>query len=317
MEDRPQDSVEGSGLRRARKSSYGDEPTCEDIASATGSSYCYHYRELLCQASVSQIKNYCLTNKRLFAPIAKDFNEDENSRWILRHYLAIKFATSANLLAGSAVYAYDHNLLLAIPYFNYYTVLNACRAYLLTSPHVTWDGSKTVEMTHQNILNRTSDYLRALDPGRADAWKRELQLLRERRELFSYRFPLSGGGLAGREAFEPEPAISLARLIAELASLNSECLDASLCKHASENISARYLSDHEWASAYKLAGEQARDSKDNFRFSKLVSGWSTVSPLEVMCSDGLMDDIYGSWSEAHERPDTFNPDDCAGLILSL
>ena len=121
-----------------RSSVDGAEPTLDDIVAATGSVYCYHYTELLRQASVSQIGHYCSTTRRLFAPIAKGFDEDANSRWMLRHYLAIKFATAANMLAGSATYAYDHNLLLSVPYFNYYTVLNACRAYLLTSPHVIW-----------------------------------------------------------------------------------------------------------------------------------------------------------------------------------
>lgn len=317
MEDGPQHDAPGPPSGPSRRIIDGQEPTCEDIALATGSAYCYAYVELPRQASVSQIKNYCSTTRRLFAPIAKAFKEDANSRWVLRHYLAIKFATAANLLAGSATYAYDHNLMLGVPYFNYYAVLNACRAYLMTSPHVIWDGAKTVEMTHQNILNRTADYLRALDPGRAPAWGRDLELLRDRRELFSYRFPLSGVGLAGEEAFEPEPAISLARLIAELASVNSECLDASLSKHSSGEIPVRKMSDHEWASAYELAGAQARDRDDEYRFSKLVRKWKTVSPLQVMCSDGLMDDVYAAWSDSHERPGAFDPDEYSRLVLAL
>lgn len=317
MQDEPQGGSGELSPRPNRRLIEGDEPTLDDIASATGSAYCYSYLELPRQASVSQIKIYCSDTRALFAPIAKQFDEEANGRWVLRHYLAIKFATAANLLAGSAEYAYDHNLRLGIPYFNYYTVLNACRAYLLTSPHVDWNGAKTVKMTHKNILNRTADYLRALDPVRAPAWGQELELLREQRELFSYRFPLSGAGLAGEQAFEPGPAAALARLIAELASLNSECLDASLFKHSSPDIAVRGLTDHDWASAYELAGEQARDRDDHKRFSKLVDGWKTVAPLEVMCSDGLMDDIYAAWSDPYDRPDAFDPDACSRLILTL
>lgn len=317
MEDGPQHEAHGPSSRPARRVIAGEEPTCDDIASATGSAYCYAYAELRRQATVSQIQGYCSTTRRLFAPIAKAFDEDANSRWVLRHYLAIKFATAANLLAGSAAYAYDHNLMLGVPYFNYYAVLNACRAYLMTSPHVIWDGAKTVEMTHQTILNRTADYLRALDPKRAPDWGRDLELLRDRRELFSYRFPLSGAGLVGEHAFEPESATALARLIAELASLNSECLDASLSKHSSGDIPVRNMSDHEWASAYELAGAQARDRDDDYRFLKLVRGWKTVSPLQVMCSDGLMDDVYAAWTDSHERPGAFNPDEYSRLVLAL
>lgn len=77
------------------------------------------------------------------------------------------------------------------------------------------------------------------------------------------------------------------------------------------------MSDHEWASAYELAGAQARDRDDDYRFSKLVRGWKTVSPLQVMCSDGLMDDVYATWSDSQERSGTFNPDDYSRLILAL
>ena len=67
-------------------------------------------------------------------------------------------------------------------------------------------------MTHQNILNRTADYMRSLDPERMPEWRTQLEELREHRELFSYRFPLSGPELAGNRALDVEAATSLGRL---------------------------------------------------------------------------------------------------------
>jgi hypothetical protein len=110
--------------------------TDDEIAAATGSDYCYAYRELPIQATVEQVRQYCRQARKLFAPIARAFTPEDNVHWVLRHYLAIKLATAAALLAGSAEYSFDRNLLTAVPYFNYYAVLNACQAYLLTSPHV-------------------------------------------------------------------------------------------------------------------------------------------------------------------------------------
>ncbi|MGZ2411129.1 hypothetical protein ACUXST_000526 [Sphingomonas sp. F9_3S_D5_B_2] len=289
----------------------------DDIHRATGSDYCYHYSELPRQASLEQIRNYCADRRQMFAPIAKAFDAAANSRWVLRHYLAIKFATAANMLAGSSVYARDHNLMLAVPYFNYYAVLNACRAFLLTSPPVEWNGRDTVEMTHAKILNLTGDYMRALDPTRRNESNAQLERLRGHRELFSYRFPLSGRGLTGGEAFDCEAAISLGRLIAELASLNSECLDASLRKHASMELPVGKISDHEWASAYELSGVSLPDTDDQYRFDKYVRGWRTVSPLEVMTSDGLIEDIYGNWKDPDDRPGMFDPDESHNIILAL
>jgi hypothetical protein len=303
----------GSG----RRILIGDEVTADDIMRETGSVYCYHYAELPRQTNQAMIARYCAITRRHFAPIAKTFDVEANSRWVLRHYLAIKFATAANLLAGSASYAFEQNLLLGVPYFNYYAALNACRTYLLTSPLVVWDGSKTIKMTHQNILNRTADYMRALDPKRRAEWRQQLETLRNRRELFSYHFPLSGPDLAGAEALDPDKGVPLTRMIAELASLNSECLDASLRKHASMDIDVKILPDHEWASIYDRVGVSTQDPNDRYRFGQLVQGWKTVAPLEIMCSDGLMDDVYGAWSHVDGRVGAFDPDTCSGVILSL
>ncbi|WP_267213224.1 hypothetical protein [Chelatococcus asaccharovorans] len=290
----------------------------DGIRRATGSAYCYSCRELPRQATSEQISNYCAVTRRLFAPIAKAFGARDNSLWVLRHYLALKFVTAASLLAGSAQYAFERNLLIGVPYFNYYAVLNACRAYLLTSPHVKWDGHKTVEMTHENILNRTAEYMRALDPVRRLAWRERLAALRNHRELFSYRFPLSGPDLIGREALDPGAVTELACLIAELASLNSECFQGSLEKHASDELDVPAIPDHVWSSVYELAGSAAADPLDRERFGKFVRGWKTVSTLEVMAYDGLMEDLYGSWTDADPiMDDAFDPDDYSRLLLAL
>ena len=144
----------------------------EAIVAATGSDFCYEYEELINVADEAHIRHYCGAMRRLFAPVAKAFTAEDNSRWALRYYLAIKYAMAASLMGGSARYAKAHNLRLAVPYFNYYTVLNACRAFLLTSPLTRWDGRRTVEMTHETIVNRTADELRALDPSRRESWQR-------------------------------------------------------------------------------------------------------------------------------------------------
>ena len=173
-------------------------------------------------------------------------------------------------------------------------------------------------MTHENVLNRTAEYMRALDPARRLAWRGRLAALRDHRELFSYRFPLSGPDIIGREALDPGPVSELACLIAELASINSECLQASLEKHASDELDVPPISDHTWSSVYELAGSAAADPLDRERFGKFVRGWKTVSTLEVMAYDGLMEDLYGSWTEADPiRDDAFDPDDYSRLLLVL
>jgi hypothetical protein len=109
----------------------------------------------------------------------------------------------------------------------------------------------------------------------------------------------------------------LSRLIAELAMLNSECFEASLAKHGPEIERIPAIADHEWAQVYDVAGVPIVDKNDQYRFGKFLHFWRRVSTLEVMVSDGLMDDLYGSWcaEDADER--VFNPDDYSNRILAL
>lgn len=293
--------------------------TDEDIMGASKSSYCCGYRALKQEATLTQLRNYCEATRRHFTPIAKSFTPEENSLWLLRHYLATKFVAAANLFAGSSEYAYRHNLLMGVPYFSYYAVLSVCRAYLMTSPLVVWNSDTTVKMTHKKILNCTADGLRALDPSRRDQWLQQMEYLRDQRELFSYKFPLSGPDFVGRNTMNPGPSTKLARLVAELAALNSECFEAVLTKHAEADMAIVDLPDHRWAQTYTLAGIPPDDAADRHRFTKLRRGWRTVLPLHLMISDGHHDDLYGSWCDPDREgaSDGFDPDNYSSLILQL
>jgi hypothetical protein len=161
--------------------------------------------------------------------------------------------------------------------------------------------------------------MRALDPSRREVWRAEMAQLRDRRELFSYRFPLSGPNFIGLDEFDPSKATHLTRLIAELAALNTECFEAVLKKYIGGDMPVVALQDHDWAMAYDIAGETEIDRDDQYRFSKLRRGWGTVSPLEIMISDGLMDVVYGSWCNPYREDESegFDPDSCSDLILRL
>lgn len=289
----------------------------EEIQAATRSEFCYTYRELPCHITIDKLNQYCESNRRSLRQCSSDFTVLDNSRWVLRNYLAIKFVTASALLLGSAKYAYSNNLFLGLPYFNYYAVLNACRAFLLTSPKIAWNEGKSVRMSHQSIINRTVDLMRNFD--HQGSLKDQLNKLRDYRELFSYRFPLSGPELVGRESLSPQNVIHLARLIAEVASLNSECLQGFLRFSASPDLAVSPPDDDMLVSGYLIAGVRAEDYEDRYRFSKFVSGWHTVSTLELMASDGLMEELYGSWTDPNREDgcSKFNPDDYDKLVLWL
>src|ERR1700733_5088029 len=172
-----------------------------DVRSLTGSDFCYDYHELFYAADEKEVRQYCKVVKGHFAPHAKSLDKKTNAIWVLRHFLAIKFLSAAAVLSGSAEYAFQKNLLLAVPYFNYYTMLNCCRGFLLTCPDVAWTGADTVEMTHSKIINLTCDLVRRVGNDTARQIKEELETARDHRELYSYRFPGSGPAVAGNAAF--------------------------------------------------------------------------------------------------------------------
>lgn len=289
-----------------------------DVQKLTGSEFCYYYRELTHAANEEQVQAYCRAVKDRFVPIAKALDEHSNAIWVLRHYLAIKFAMAAAVLSGSAQYALDQNLLLGVPYFNYYALLHCCRSFLLTSPDVEWGGAKTVKMTHGKIINLTSDLMKRLDSELARRCKEQLESARDHRELYSYRFPGGGPTIVDDAAFDPDRAADTGRLIAELAMLNSECFQASLTKHGPQIKQIPEIPDHEWADIYEISGARIIDHEDRYRFRKYLRGWTRVSTLEVMASDGLIEDFYGSWcADEDDNESLFNPDDYTRHILTF
>lgn len=288
-----------------------------DIRKLTGSDYCYHYEELPVAATEEQIQAYCLAIKTQFFPIAKALDERTNAIWSLRYYLAVKFASAAAILSGSAEYARDRNLLLGVPYFNYYCLLNCCRSFLLTSPDIEWAGTATLEMSHTKIINRTADLMKRLDRNPDRRWQERLEAARDYRELYSYRFPARGARLVDNAAFDTEGVARFARLIAELAMLHSECFDASLAKNGPEIKNVPVIADQDWVEAYDVAGTRLVDHDDRYRFRKFSGGWGRVSTLQVMTSDGLLDDLYGNWCADDPDEGGFDPDAYASRTLAL
>jgi hypothetical protein len=115
----------------------------ETITSLTGSDITYNYRELPECCSDDEIAAYIQRTRELFSPIARAFDNERNTEWFIRSYLALKFVLGATVLANSAEYAEGRNLQVTLPYLSYYTILNCCRSFLLTLPCLDWRGENT------------------------------------------------------------------------------------------------------------------------------------------------------------------------------
>jgi hypothetical protein len=63
----------------------------EAITSLTGSELTYNYREMPERCSDDETAGYIQRTRDLFDPIARGFDDDRNTEWFIRSYLALKF----------------------------------------------------------------------------------------------------------------------------------------------------------------------------------------------------------------------------------
>jgi hypothetical protein len=208
---------------------------CKEIVSLTGLKTRYNYKELT-KIPDQSLRSYAIKTRELFGPIAKSFDDDKNAEWLIRSYLALKYVLAGTVLGTSASHAESENLKVSLPYLNYYTMLNCARAFIFTLPCVDWRNEKSIEMTHQNIINTTGDKLRRIDEDVSKAIKSRLLEGQQQRELFSYRFPASGLRIFGENLLSVWDAIDTARLLAELAQFNLSCLESAVRKHTQNSF---------------------------------------------------------------------------------
>lgn len=292
----------------------------EKIVSLTGSELVYNYRELPHRCSDDEIEGYITRTRDLFDPIARGFDDDRNTEWFIRSYLALKFVLGATVLANSAEYAEIRNLQVTLPYLSYYTILNCCRSFLLTLPCVEWRGPKTVEMTHNNILNVTSDKLRRLGQRQESIFKSRFWAAKEQRELFSYRFPASGLAIFGADLVAVSEATAIARMLTELAQINLACLESRVLKYnQSKSFDLLDIDDMWRTMKYEMKTDELIDDEDYSRVGYFVRKYKRPTSLVVLATDGLVDEFFRAWGPTDDRDDPvrFNADHQWDTLLDI
>jgi hypothetical protein len=284
------------------------------IAKLAGSRFEYDYRELPL-ASDADIGNYIHRTRALAAPIAQGFDDARNSEWFVRSYLALKFVLAATLFGNSALYARDRNLQIVQPYLSYYLMLNCCRAFIFSLPCLPWRGSKSVEMTHRNILNTAIDKLKRLNSEQEERCGTVLRAAKEQRDLFSYRFPMSGLAVLGGDLVDLDEAIRIGRLFTELAQLNLACLEGAVAAKAPGVFSILEI-DEIWRTIrYETSNNDLIDDDDYYRVGYFHRKYTSPVALIALATEGLIEDFFGSWHDDVE--DGFNPDHNNRLLLDL
>lgn len=247
--------------------------------------------------------------KSLFSKLMKKWDAQLNSEWVARTYLAGKLILSTNLLASSLEYSIENNLKTVVPYLSYYSILTACRAYIVILPSEDWNDGDIIAYTHDKIINVTCDSLRTINQQRAEEFRNKIYKLKAIRELFSYKFPSNGmKHIEKEELMELDEILNYCGLLCELAQLNSEFLEASFLKHV-KNTSFEMIDEVFW-NITQYEDKKSRiffvDDNDYYRLGQ----WTrTLEPTNIICAmrQGLVDDFYEFWEDGAESDNSFVP----------
>ena len=251
--------------------------------------------------------------RNLFSKHTKIWNDELNSEWIARNYSSLKFILSTNLLLSSLQYSFEKNLKIVLPYLSYYSMLTACRSYIMTLPNERWNEGKILSQTHDKTIKITYDSLRSINQTKAEDFKDKIYKLKSIRELFSYRFPSEGFNVLNENLIlKVEDTLNYCGLLCELAQFNSELLEYSFRKNT-DGKKYSIIEEVFWEIMQyedKTAGIFFVDDNDWYRIAQLTRN---PEPINIICSmrEGLIDDFFSSWnnhSDVDDVVDTNNTD---------
>lgn len=248
-----------------------------------------------------EIEKYCNWVRNQYASIVKDWNVEINTYWTAKYYLATKFLFITNLLLSSYEYARDKNLKIVLPYLIYYSLLTASRSLILTSPL----DKREIDFirTHDKIINETTDIIARINKQKSEKYKETINIAKDNRELFSYKFPASGLRLINDNSEDVSKQVNLIR---ELSVLNSQILDVMLDKLQDKTV---FEIDGECDSVmYNLFDYKGKiDNDDYYNAGYIGRKRKRPHPLNLMISEGMEEDFYLSWAPEEEDSDLFIP----------
>jgi len=163
-----------------------------DKSSFAGHKWWYHFHSLPAIFKGNNVGKYVGQLARNYSKLTLNWNDDLNSEWISRHFLATKMILSSSVMLQSLEYAEDKNLRVAVSYLEYYSILMALRAMLFCTPAIGWNKGEMIRLDHKRTLNVAGDILSKLNKELAKKILRYMFHLKAYRELISYRAPSSG-----------------------------------------------------------------------------------------------------------------------------
>lgn len=279
-----------------------------------GKNWFYDFRTLSEIIEDENIEKFICRKEPFFARIAKKWDDELNSQWLVRNYHSAKMIMTATVLLESLDYSEEKNLRICIPYLEYYAVFYSMRSLIMMMPFEKWDNGKILEMTHSKSINIVCALLRELDKNLADKLEKEILELKAFRELHSYCAP-SSGDLNRHITVD---VIKSCRLLVEIAQMMSELLENAMWKH-NNDLSKFNLIDDILENAYSsnIDGISFYDKEDACRINYYKRKYQIPTNIKHMISEGHAEDFFEAWCVKDEKKDVFNPDINWQLIFDI
>ena len=268
----------------------------------------FPYRQLPEQVNEDATLRYRERVRAKDAELVKKWTSQDQSEWLVRHYLASKLMMAGGLMLASAEYSEQRRLHVPIPYLIYYGLFHACRAFMLTVPFIKWRDAALLKFSHDKTRNVAVNELVTIDAILAKSLATMMMAARTRRELFSYSFPANGPESIGKvQKVSLSDATSMAQLLCEVAQLNSEALEAALDEL---QPSLPYDSDCvEKYGVYKTHdGIEIIDREDLYRLDQLFRREPHPRNIWSQTREGFVDDFAGAWGAGEGNDNDFDSD---------
>lgn len=110
--------------------------------------------------------------------------------------------------------------------------------------------------------------------------------------------------------------IAICRLLAEVAQLQSELIEASVLKNAIGSFSLKAEAIDRICKT-KIAGINFDDAEDHYRMDYLRPKYPLPTNILHIMSEGHVEDFFGSWCPKDEEDDQFNPDNNRGILFDV
>ncbi len=251
----------------------------------------YSFRELDTITDKKKSSKLIGDTLQKYSQITKNWGKDLNSEWTCRIYFATNMILNATVLLKNAEYAEEKNVRIVKPYLEYYAVLSLLRCVVYTLPELDWNGGELIKISHSKALNLAMDCLAKFSIEKSQELKKICKLLKAQRELISYRAPASGDS----NLSDSYDINEICTILAEVAQFNSELLEASVTKNASDEDFVVHYSDIESIVNVEIEGQQFYDRYDSIRLSYVKRKQSRPYNLASFMTEGQTEDFIGAW----------------------